>query len=550
MPSRTILILGGALSGPTAAARARETDESARIVMLERARDVSYAVGGLAYHLSGEVKSAAALNRERSEFFRDVYRVEVRTGVAVSRLDAASKVLAFDAERIEYDALVYSAGAESAMPEVPGFSGAANVFAFRTLRDLEGILACLRRGARRVAILGGGFFGVEAADAFLRRRCRVTIVERGPRILPKFGDGTARAAAAALEEAGAEIAAGVELKGALAKRGRVSSLELSDGRSLKADLVVVAAGLRPRTALLKDAGARVLDDGTVAIDDACRTSLPGVFACGVCVSLPHAVTGKPAWFAQAAQADKTAQVAGANAAGGAARVGPALGTAILRAGGLTLARTGLTGAEAGPYAATVRVQAPSHDPFFPSAETLAIELTYDRGTGRVLGAEIAGRAGADKRADVLATAILGGMTVEQLAMADLAYSPPYSAARDPVNVAGTVAAAAREGKAAPWSPAEVAGRGPDVAVVDVRTDAERRSGTIPGAQPCPFPTLRRRLGALPATGRLVFVSGTGRRGYLAARIARAAGRTEAGYLSGGMDSWVAEGRELAKGGRR
>jgi rhodanese-related sulfurtransferase len=142
------------------------------------------------------------------------------------------------------------------------------------------------------------------------------------------------------------------------------------------------------------------------------------------------------------------------------------------------------------------------------------------------------------------------MTVEQLSMADLAYAPPYSAARDPVNVAGTVAASAREGKAAPWSPAEVAGRGPDVAVVDVRTDAERRRGTIPGARPCPFPTLRQKLDTLPGSGRLVFVSGTGRRAYLAARIARAAGRAEAGYLSGGLRSWVAEGRELVKGGRR
>jgi NADPH-dependent 2,4-dienoyl-CoA reductase/sulfur reductase-like enzyme len=177
-----------------------------------------------------------------------------------------------------------------------------------------------------------------------------------------------------------------------------------------------------------------------------------VFACGVCVSVPQAPSGAPVWFAQAAMADKTAQVAGICAAGGDARLGPVLGTAILRAGKLAIARTGLTGPEAGPNAAAVDVVAPSHDLFFPGAAPVSIALTYHGPSGRVLGAEIAGRAGVDKRIDVVATAIAGGLTVEQLAALDLAYAPPYSAARDPVNVAGTAASAVRAGRPTPWTP--------------------------------------------------------------------------------------------------
>ena len=187
MPQRTIVVLGGAQAGPTAAARARETDEGARILLVERGRDVSYAVAGLASHLAGETTSLADLNRERAGFFRDVYGIEVRTGAEATALDARKRVVEIAGEPVPYSSLVFALGAESVLPE--GLPEASNVFRFRTLLDLEGILEALAGGGLRVAVVGGGFFGVEAAGAFRKRGCEVTLVERGPRLLSLHGDG-------------------------------------------------------------------------------------------------------------------------------------------------------------------------------------------------------------------------------------------------------------------------------------------------------------------------------------------------------------------------
>jgi NADPH-dependent 2,4-dienoyl-CoA reductase/sulfur reductase-like enzyme len=452
--SSTVVVIGGALSGPAAAARAREIDSQARIILLEQGTAIRYVVGGLAYHLSGEVRSLQALNRARAREFRDVFRIDVRTGVRINRLDPDAHVVHLESGKLAYDRLVYAAGAESIVPAVRGFDGAANVLRFRTPADLAAIAALLKRGARRAAIVSGGYFGVEAADGLLRRGCRVTLIEREGRILSRHAPAMAATAASALQAERATIVTKATVSYAARNGSRVTSLVLSSGRRIPTDLVIIAAGLRPRTDLLRDAGARLLADGTVRVDERAATSLPDVFACGVCVSVPQAPTGVPIWFAQAAMADKTAQVAGTCAAGGEARIGPVLGTAILRAATVTVARTGLAGADAGPDGVTIAATASSHEPFFPGAEPIAIELTYDRHTGRVLGAEAAGAAGVDKRIDVLATAIAGRLTVEQLAALDLAYAPPYSAVRDPVNVAGTAAAAARAGLPPPWTGAQ------------------------------------------------------------------------------------------------
>lgn len=536
------MIVGGAQAGPTAAARARETDEKARITLIERSKEVSYAVAGLVYHLSGEVPDATALDREKARFFRDVYDVDVRTGVSVTAIDPKAHTVKAG-RTLRYDSLIFAGGAASTVPDVEGLAGATNVFQLRKLADLRGIDRVLRAGGRRVAVLGGGFFGVEAADALLRRGCEVTVVEHGPRILPQFGDDAAHEAASALRRAGAKVRAAVEVTAAARRGKRVHTLALSKGQPIECDLVLVATGVAPRTELLGEAGVRLHDDGTVKVDARCRTSRADVYACGVCVSVKHAVSGQPFWLAQSAQADKTAQVAGNAAAGGDARMGPVLGTAIVRAGDLVVARTGLT---QGPGLTTSRVHTSSHDPWFPAAQAVSITVCCDA-RGRVVGAEAWGGAGTDKRIDVLATAILGKLRADQLATLDLAYAPPFSAARDPVNVAGTVAASAHAELARAWSPAAVAESLGELTIVDVRSPAERRAGTLDGARGVPLAKVRDEVAELKKLGKaapLVFVSGTGNRSYLAARIARAAGVRDAGFLSGGLTSWAAEGRRL------
>jgi NADPH-dependent 2,4-dienoyl-CoA reductase/sulfur reductase-like enzyme len=528
MPRSRIVVIGGAFSGPAAAARARETDERAEILLLERAPDVSYAIGGLAHALGGEVASLAKLDREKARFFRDTYNVEVRTGVEVVGIDAARRVVDASGRNVPYDRLVVATGARSIVPPIQGLSGAKNVFRFRRLADLKGILRHLERGAKRVVILGGGYFGVEAADGFLRRRpkLRVTLVERDERILKDFSPRASLRAQESLEAAGVRVLANRKLVSV--SGGRIArELRFDDGTTVATDLVVVAAGVEPRTELMKSAGARTHADGSLWIDSRCATSLPDVYACGVAVAVEHAVTGKTFWTAQAAVADRTAQVAGANAAGGDEKLGGMLGTAIVRAADVVLARTGWTGGSE-PEVAVARIHAPNHDPFLPGVSEVSVEIHFDRRQGRLLGAEVVGGPGTDKRVDVLAAAILGKLGASDLARIDLAYQAPFAVARDAVNVAGTVASAARAGKARAYSAAEVEGA-KNLVVVDV--DRKRSRGT----PAIPLEELRGRLAELrrlAEKGPVVFLSETGRRGYLAARIAADSG-IACGYLSGG-----------------
>ena len=318
-------------------------------------------------------------------------------------------------------------------------------------------------------------------------------------------------------------------------------------------LVLVTGPLRPQSALLAAAGAELNEDGSVVVDECCLTSLPHVYACGASVAVPHAVTGWPVWLPQAGLADRTAMVAGAVAAGGQGRLEPVLNTSIVRAGELTLGRTGLSLEEAVVFAAAeevgvVSVHGSSCERSLSSSQPLAIDLVYHKGDGRILGAEVAGKAGADKRVDVLSTAIVGGLTVERISTLDLAYAPPFSTTRDVVNVAGWVAAAARAGLARPWTARELAERAASVAIVDVEPE-RGRIGEVTHALVIPLADLRAHIAALPRDRPIVFVSETGRLGYVAARIAQQRGYRDAGFLTGGLLSWRAAGRPVKQESR-
>jgi NADPH-dependent 2,4-dienoyl-CoA reductase/sulfur reductase-like enzyme/rhodanese-related sulfurtransferase len=543
MKQKRIVIVGGALAGPTAAARAREVDENARILLLERAPAVSYAIAGLAYHLSGEVKEIAALDQERASFFRANYDVEVRTGIEVLSVDVRHRRVMTSGGAFPWDALVVSTGVESIIPDLPGLAGALNAVPFRNLENLRTILRELRRG-NRVVVIGGGHFGIEAADGLARRGAEVVVVERGPRLLPGFAPGASRAARLGLEALGVEVRTGVELTRAERRGARVAALVPLHGPPIPCDLVVIAAGVSPRTRLLRDAGADVLKSGAIQVDEACRTSLPGIVACGTCVAVRHAVSGDLTWLPQASIADKTSQVAGATAAGGQAQLGAMLGTAIVRAGDRVVARTGLAQTELGSAEIT-RVHPLSRDAYFPGAAGLSIEIAHDPASGRLLAADVWGADGVDKRIDVLATAIAGRLTVWDLARLDLACEPPFGAARDPVNVAGSVAFVTACEPGLAWSPEEVA-RSKTAVLVDVRSPAERLvGGQIALSRRLTIAQVRASAAKLSKSKvPIVFVSSDGRDGFLAAAILRARGGRKAGFLSGGLQSWTGAGLPL------
>jgi NADPH-dependent 2,4-dienoyl-CoA reductase/sulfur reductase-like enzyme/rhodanese-related sulfurtransferase len=537
---RTIVVLGGAQAGPTAAARARETDENARIVLIERARQVSYAAAGLAYHLSGEVAHLDDLDRETARKFQDEFAVEVRTSVAVTRIDAEGRAVEMGGERLPYDSLVYALGAESPLPG--GLPPAKNVFRFRTLVDLAGIVGAISAGKRRVAVLGAGFFGVEAADGLSRRGLPVVLIERGARVLSAFSPAVSRLATEALAAQGVRLLAGARLREARLAGDEVVELVLDNGQQVPVDFVIAAAGIAPRTQLLEKAGARLLPDGSLAVDERMRTSLPDIYACGVCAGVKHRLTGEGALVAQASVADKTAQIAGANAAGAELAMPGVLGTAIVRAGRLVCARTGLPWDA--PGVEVTRVQARSSDVWFPGSAPLTIELRHDPRSGRLLGADVAGEQGADKRIDVLATAIAGGLSVGDLASLDLGYCPPFATARDAVNLAAGIAAAPARPNLRKLSPAEVLAEPRAFVAVDVRDEREARTDSHPAlttARRLPLPQLRARFAELPKAGDLLFVDDTGRLAYLAACIAQQRGRSAA-WLSGGLRALGLAGR--------
>lgn len=549
MKTKTIVVLGGAFAGPAAAARARETDEHARVILMERNTRVSYAVCGLCFHVSGEVGSMADLNRERADFFSKVYRIEVWTQSEATHIDAQKQILMVKrngrAARLSYDAMVFAAGAASRIPVDAGLKG-KNAHALRTMDDLEALMKTLQSGKKRVAVIGAGPLGIEAVDGLVRAGAEVTLIEKGKRILPPFGTQVSEIARHALVSYHVKIYTGNTVASVETSGGAITKLKLSSGKSVETDFVISAVGLVPRTELLAKAGACLSDVGAVAVDNRCQTSLRNIFACGVCVSVPHAVTGSPVWLPQGAIADKTAQVAGANAAGGNARLTPALGTMLVRVLNVTAGRTGLSCREADAQigennVAVTVVHAPSRDVFFPGSGKMLVRLVWDRRNGKILGAEAAGKEGVDKRMDAAASAIAGGLTVEQFANLDFGYAPPYNAARDPLNVAATVAASELRGLVNSISPRLLARNLKSVQLVDVRSEDESHEDEMNGAKVIPLEKLRASLFSISRKKPVVVVSGTGRRGYLAARILTQNGFSDVSYLSGGIVSWKLAG---------
>lgn len=527
MARRSIVVVGGSVAAATAAIRARELDGDARIVLLDPADDDRHAAG-LPYWLSGEAVSLEVVRRRRADSLWDVHRIEVRAGVAATGLDPAGRRVLSGSEAFEYTSLVYAADAR---PTVPAGLGADRAAVLRAADDVRIAAGPLAQPGRRVLVIGDGPEAVETADALARGGHKVTLAVDAPRLLPGFSSTVARLAGLALADAGIEVLT----------RATVRDFQAP------ADLVLLAAAARPDTELLRRAGAELGADESVCVDEMAATSLPHVFACGSSVAVPHAVSGWPVWPLPPAAAEKTAVVAGTSAVGGQTRLAPVVGTIVVRAGDLVLARTGLTGEEAEAYAGAdvgvATVHGSSVERFLSASQTLSLELLYHRGNGRILGAEAWGRAGVDKRIDVLAAAILGGLTVEQLALVDLAYAAPFGTVRDVANVAGRVAEAARAGLARPWTADELAAARDRVAIVDVEPE-RGRVGDIRDSIVIPLPELRDRLGALPRDRPLVFVSLTGRLAYLAARIAQQAGIRDAGFLSGGMLSWTAAGQPV------
>ena len=446
-----LVIIGGDAAGMSAAAQVRRMKTVAEldIVVFERSSITSYAACGLPYLVGGFVKSPDSLIARTPEQHR-AKGIDVRIRHEVTAIDvkaSTATVRDLDSGReaaVHYDELLIGTGASGISPDWPGID-ANGVLQLRTLDDAAEVERLLAAGARRAVVVGAGYIGLEVAEALLERGLHVTVVERLDAPMGAVLDADMAAdVAVAMKAAGIDLRLGTAVTGFTVASGQVTAVQTAAG-GVQADLVVVGLGVRPNAALARAAGIAVGESGGIQVDDHLRTDTPHVWAAGDCVESHHRMTGRSVVVALGTHANKQGRVVGTNIAGGDEAFGGVLGTAITRFQEVEIARTGLTereAAAAGLEAIGVTTEASSRAHYYPGAEPMKVKMVVERGTGRLLGAQIVGGAGAGKRIDVLATALWNSMTAAEVAGMDLSYAPPFSPVWDPVLLAAGKAALA------------------------------------------------------------------------------------------------------------
>jgi NADPH-dependent 2,4-dienoyl-CoA reductase/sulfur reductase-like enzyme/rhodanese-related sulfurtransferase len=549
MKKTKLVIIGGVAAGASAAAKARRCDEDAQILLFEKGEHISYATCGLPYYLSGIIKKRDRLLVTSPEFFAKRFNVEVRIRHEVVRIDRpAKRVVVKDLRTGEtyeepYDRLVIATGAEAIIPPIPGIDSPF-VYTLKTLEDTDRIFAHLdRKKPKQAVIIGGGLIGMEAMENLVVKGMRVSVVEFMPQLLPFMDTEMALFVQEHAKEKGI----------ALFLNEKVTAIETRDGkgwvhtnreRELPADLVILSVGIRPNVSLAKEAGLTIGSTGGIVVDQQMRTAEPDIFAAGDCVEGTNLVTGKPTLIPMGSAANKEGRAAGANAMGRNISVKGFTGTIIVKVIDLAVAKTGLSEKEAiqeGFDPVAMYVLAGDHADYYPGATGVHIKTVSDRSSGRLLGAQVIGKQGVDKRIDVFATAIYNRMDQEELLQLDLAYAPPFSSARDPVIVVGALGQNFFAGDWRPITPVslhEKIERKDDFLLIDVRTPMEvKKLRVIPGAVHIPIDDLRNRLGELDPEKEIILYCAVGLRSYVGNRLLAMKGFKNVQTLTGGISTW-------------
>jgi NADPH-dependent 2,4-dienoyl-CoA reductase/sulfur reductase-like enzyme/rhodanese-related sulfurtransferase len=536
-----IVIVGGVAGGATAAARARRTNATAHITILEKGPAVSFANCGLPYYLGGEIVERKKLLVATPELFRERFQIDVRTNCEAIGIDRAARTVSVldhqtgETFSLPYDRLILSTGSSPMRPPVLP-KEASNLFQLWTLEDLDAVLAYIKQTApRRALVVGAGFIGLEVVEQLHRLGIEVTIVERLPHVLAPLDDEMASAVEEELERHGVKLWLGADIKRFDNQHGRAVAAELAGGQRLECDLVLIGTGARPRIELAQSAGLTLGNTGAVAVNEFMQTSDPLIYAVGDMVEVPHGVLPDPQHVALAGPANREGRVAGAHAATGSSQpIGSVLGTAIVRAFDIVAATTGINERVARAEKIDYRVatiQAADHATYYPGAKELTIKLLYAPADGRILGAQVVGRGGVDKRIDVIATAMHFKGTVHDLAQVDLAYSPPFGSAKDPVHMVAFVAQNDLHSQ-----PHLLATRSPldGYQVVDVRTQTEIERLPLPGARHIPIDQLPQRWNELDPSAPTVVVCHSGKRAHVGACWLSGHGFADVKNLNGGM----------------
>ncbi|MEK4517071.1 CoA-disulfide reductase [Paenibacillus sp. FSL H8-0122] len=548
--SRTIVIIGGVAGGASAAARLRRLNEEDNIIMLERGEHVSFANCGLPYYIGESIDSRDKLFLQTPAGIRARFNIDVRIFTEATEIDRERKqvhcrnVTTGETLQIPYDIVVLSPGAKPIVPPIPGISEAENLFTLRNIPDTDRIKAYVdSRQPRHATVIGAGFIGLEMAENLRERGLDVTVIDRGEQILNPLDLEMVRPLEEHMRLHGVELRLneGVE---AIEQQGRL--LRLSSGGELRTDMVILAIGVSPENDLARSCGLELGVRGSVKVNASLQTSDPAIYAVGDVIEVKDRVQGFDTMVSLAWGANRQGRLAADHINGRQASYTGALGTAIIKIFDMTAALTGnneKTLKSLGvPYEA-VHIHPNSHAGYYPGAAPIALKLLFNPQTGEIYGAQAAGSAGVDKRIDVIATAIRSKLKADELADLELAYAPPYSSAKDPVNMAGYVASNLMEGlvRNLQWHEVDEFSRSGGL-IIDVRDEAERLAGFIPGSINIPLAELRDRLTEIPGDREIAVSCQVGLRGYIAARML-----IQYGYavrnVDGGYKTYAAMARE-------
>ena len=538
---KRIVIVGGVAGGASAAARARRLSEDVTITLLERGPDVSFANCGLPYHVAGIIPERARLLVQTPQSLSARFGIDVRVHAEVMSVDSAGREvtvkdrLSGACYQLAYDALVLSPGAEPVRPPIPGADD-PRVRTLRNMGDMDAILKLLAGTDTGAAVIvGAGYIGLEMAEALRHRGLEVVLVEKMGQVMGVADPEMVVPLQEELVRKGVDLRLGLSVEAFQAPDGGPLRALLTDGSSIPCRLAILAIGVRPETTLARSAGLTLGTTGGILVDQGMRTSDPHIWAVGDAVEVRDALLDVPALIPLAGPANRQGRIAAENILGRTTRYQGTQGTAICKVFHLAFAMTGQS--EKGllrrglPFR-KIYVHPADHATYYPEAHPMSLKLLFHPESGQILGAQAVGPAGVDKRIDVIATAMRGKLTVFDLEDSELCYAPPFGSAKDPVNMAGFVAANVLRGDAELWETEELAQLRPDQVLLDVRNPGEFAKGTIPGARLLPVDDLRAELSQLdPAKEYLAFCQ-VGLRGYLACRILTQRG-FKARNLSGG-----------------
>ena len=540
------LIIGGVAGGATVAARLRRMDEKANIVLFERGKYVSYANCGLPYYIGDTINNREKLFVQTAKGFTDRFRIDIRTEQEVTAIRPDKKEVEIknlstgETYTETYDKLVLSPGAEPLRPGIEGI-GSKKIFTLRNVPDTDTIKNYVNtENPKRAIVVGGGFIGLEMAENLHDLGIQVDVVEMANQVMAPLDFSMAAIVHRQLTDKGV----GLHLEDGVSrfeeKDGGVT-VHLRSGKQIATDMVLLSIGVRPETKLAKDAGLAIGERGGIAVNDYMQTSDANIYALGDAVEVRHLVTGQPALIPLAGPANKQGRIVADNIVFGNKKKYPgSIGTSIAKVFDLTVAAAGanakLLQQNNIPYISSYTHGA-SHAGYYPGAVPLSIKILFAPENGKLLGAQIVGFNGVDKRIEMLAQVIQRGGTVHDLAELEHAYAPPYSSAKDPVNMAGFVAENILNKKSRIIQWRELAELPADTIRIDVRTHDEYKLGTIPGFINIPVDELREHLDELPKEKPIVVTCAVGLRGYLAYRILVQNGFKHVRNLSGGYKTW-------------